>query len=76
MKRVYYKKGYLIDFNDGGKKLVIKATRVSYEMIKVENQTIPLQFNTDYIIYSSLMVKYGVIPINSIISPAKNLGRR
>ena len=64
--RVYYKKGYLIEFVDGTFKLVNKAIKVSYEIKDIDGTPQTLPFNMDYFIYNSPRTKYGTIPATSI----------
>lgn len=66
MKKIYYKKGYLIKFRDGTFKLVNKMRRASYEVVSMNDTPQIIHFNTDYFIYSSPQTKYGTIPVNSI----------
>lgn len=73
-KKIYYRKGYLIEFLDGTRKLVKTIQRGSYEYVASEVDAeggTPTKydisnFNTDYIVYTSHVTKYGLIPIHSI----------
>lgn len=73
-KKNYYRKGYLIQFLDGTRKLVKTIQRGSYEYVASEvdaelGTTLKYDisnFNTDYIVYTSHQTKYGLIPIHSI----------
>lgn len=74
MKRDRYEKGFIVEFLDGTRKLIKNNQLVSYQMVPIPDPDNPMvakdtrliQYNQDYIIYSSPQIKYGMIPTSGI----------